>query len=205
MASLDERREAAAQLRELGWSTRRIARALGISHVVVQQDLQLVGGTPPAGRVQGLDGRSYPARAAPGSRAGRRARPRGPATAPRGPSDARTGVRGPLPSPQPPAARTGPENAPAGPGPWPRVRQPSLGDGAAVRARAALDPDRAAPPDQPLDRGGPPACPACGRQHPVPGPRGTVVEALLAPARQVDPRIRGAAPPGWGRNRGRGS
>jgi hypothetical protein len=57
---LDARAAAAVLLRAGGWSYRRIADVLGISHEQVRRLLVSAGQRPPL-RVVGLDGRSYPA------------------------------------------------------------------------------------------------------------------------------------------------
>jgi hypothetical protein len=49
----------AAGLREAGWSLRRIAQHLGVSHEVVRDDLAALGVPKPA-RVTGTDGRRFP-------------------------------------------------------------------------------------------------------------------------------------------------
>lgn len=58
---LADRRQVAKGLREAGWSLRRIAKALGVSHEVVRDDLRAVGAPTPA-RVTGTDGRQFPTR-----------------------------------------------------------------------------------------------------------------------------------------------
>jgi hypothetical protein len=97
-------------------------------------------------------------------------------------------------TPAPAAGVSGPPTGRAGP--WRRERQPGLGDTRATRARAALDPGHHATAE--LDPALGPVCPSCRQQHQGPSPRDPLAR-LIGPPAPTDPRIRGAAPPGWGR------
>ncbi|ACZ38919.1 hypothetical protein Sthe_1484 [Sphaerobacter thermophilus DSM 20745] len=67
----------------MGWSTRRIAKAVGVHKDTVRNDLMSIGEiSPPAATITGRDGKQYPARRpATTERAGAR----GPYNAPGGP------------------------------------------------------------------------------------------------------------------------
>lgn len=54
----EQRRELVANLRGQGWSTRRIAARLGVSHMTAQRDAGVTNVTPDA--VFGFDGKTYP-------------------------------------------------------------------------------------------------------------------------------------------------
>lgn len=59
----EQRRDLVLDLRQRGWSLRRIAETLQVAHPTVLRDLAGAGGTNvPPDRVRGADGRSYPAR-----------------------------------------------------------------------------------------------------------------------------------------------
>src|SRR5690606_37915330 len=63
--SRDQRRELVGELRRMGWSTRRIAEAVGVDHKTVANDLRRIGeNSPPApaATITGRDGKQYPAR-----------------------------------------------------------------------------------------------------------------------------------------------
>lgn len=67
--SRDQRRELVGELRRMGWSTRRIAEAVGVSHMTVARDTEsIVTDVPPvtdvtpAATITGRDGKQYPAR-----------------------------------------------------------------------------------------------------------------------------------------------
>lgn len=58
--SREQRRELVGNLRERGWSFRRIGERLGVHHDTVADDLSVVGFPTPE-RITGADGKSYPA------------------------------------------------------------------------------------------------------------------------------------------------
>ena len=63
--SREQRRELVGELRRMGWSTRRIAEAVGVDHKTVANDLRRIGeNSPPApaATITGRDGKQYPAR-----------------------------------------------------------------------------------------------------------------------------------------------
>lgn len=59
--SRERRREIVANLREKGWSLRRIAEALGVDAKTVRNDLSAGGEYSPPATIAGLDGKEYPA------------------------------------------------------------------------------------------------------------------------------------------------
>jgi hypothetical protein len=113
------------------------------------------------------------------------------------------------PAPSQPAIREQVAGAPAARPSWPRTARPSLGQSAATAARPGLPPATVeaevttSPGLVDVDPAAGPVCPSCHRRHPAPAELPVPMARRLAPPTPPDPRIRGAAPPGWGRDRRR--
>jgi hypothetical protein len=227
-----DRRAAASDLRGLGWSLRRIAGALGTSAETIRADLATTGSTAPGGRVEGRDGRSYPAAIArrdrqvstpgtldqegltrpPGRPSRRRGRHRRRERDRAGWNVAVPGPSGPTGAPEAPDRDRGAVEPGARPA-WPRVDRPSIGQSVAARLGQGLPPatvegaDVEAPAADVEDLAAWPLCPACHRRHPTPGePRPPMMARPLLARPDDSPAIRRdqAGPPGWGRRRGEG-